>query len=82
MFNPDKAHLIGLLVAASLIGSANPTAAAVHIDGQVQAGGGPVAGSTVTLWAGSSGEPKQLAHAKTADDGALRSARMRRLERA
>src|SRR5271166_1534814 len=32
--------------------------AAVRIDGQVQAGGGAVAGSTVTLWAGSVGEPK------------------------
>ena len=66
-----ESHLSGLLVAASIIGSANPTAAAVHIDGQVQAGGGPVAGSTVTLWAGSSGEPKQLAQARTADDGSF-----------
>jgi hypothetical protein len=43
--------------------------AAVRIDGQVQAGGGAVAGSTVTLWAGSANGPKQLAQAKTADDG-------------
>jgi hypothetical protein len=72
MFNPDKAHLIGLLVAASIIGSAtSPVAAAVHIDGQVQSGGGAVAGSTVTLWAGSAGEPRQLAQAKTGDDGSF-----------
>lgn len=72
MFNPDKAHLIGLLVAASLISSATtPAAAAVHIDGQVQSGGGAVANSTVTLWAGSAGEPRQLAQAKTADDGSF-----------
>ena len=45
--------------------------AAVHIDGQVQAGGGPVAGSTVTLWAASAGAPAQLAQAKTADDGSF-----------
>jgi len=45
--------------------------AAVRIDGQVQAGGGAVAGSTVTLWAGSVGEPKQLAQAKTSDDGSF-----------
>ena len=45
--------------------------AAVRIDGQVQAGGGPVANSTVTLWAGSVGEPKQLAQARTADDGSF-----------
>src|SRR5271165_2354755 len=45
--------------------------AAVRVDGQVQAGGGAVAGSTVTLWSGSAGEPKQLAQAKTADDGSF-----------
>ena len=72
MFTPDKAHLTALLVAASIITSAtSPVEAAVHIDGQVQAGGGPVAGSTVTLWAGSGGEPKQLAQARTADDGSF-----------
>jgi hypothetical protein len=72
MFNPDKAHLIGLLVAASIISSATrPAAAAVHIDGQVQSGGGAVANSTVTLWAGSASEPRQLAQAKTADDGSF-----------
>src|SRR5271157_6398612 len=43
--------------------------AAVRIDGLVQAGGGPVANSTVTLWAASEGEPKQLAQAKTDGDG-------------
>jgi hypothetical protein len=70
MFNPDKAHLIGLLAAASIISSAtSPAAAAVHIDGQVQSGGGAVANSTVTLWAASAGEPRQLAQAKTGDDG-------------
>ena len=45
--------------------------AAVRIDGQVQAGGGVVAGSTVTLWAGSAGDPKQLAQTKTGDDGSF-----------
>src|SRR5271165_4763388 len=60
------------LGAFGLLGLASGTAdAAVRIDGQVQAGGGPVAGSTVTLWAGSAGEPKQLAQAKTADDGSF-----------
>ena len=72
MFNSDKAHLIGLLVAASIIsGATSPAAAAVRIDGHVQAGGGPVAGSTVTLWAGSGGEPKQMAQARTANDGSF-----------
>ena len=45
--------------------------AAVRIEGQVQAGGGAVANSTVVLWAGSTGEPKQLAQAKTAEDGSF-----------
>src|SRR5215467_1883067 len=31
--------------------TSRPVAAAVHIEGQVQAGGGPLANSTVTLWA-------------------------------
>ena len=56
----------------SLVGfTASPAEAAVRIEGQVQAGGGAVANSTVTFWAGSDGEPKQLAQAKTADDGSF-----------
>ena len=46
-----------------------PAAAAVRIEGQVQAGGGAVANSTVTLWAASAGEPKQLAQTQTSSDG-------------
>ncbi len=64
-----RALALGVL---GLLGLASGAAdAAVRIDGQVQAGGGPVAGSTVTLWAGSVGEPKQLAQATTADDGSF-----------
>ena len=44
-------------------------AAEVRIAGQVQAGGGPLANSTVTLWAASAGEPQQLARAKSGSDG-------------
>src|SRR5271166_3410823 len=51
--------------------AAGAAAAAVRIEGQVQAGGGAVASSTATLWAASAGEPKQLAQAKTADDGSF-----------
>src|SRR6516225_9278408 len=43
--------------------------AAVRIEGQVQAGGGPLANSTVTLWGASSGEPRQLAQTRTSSDG-------------
>ena len=72
MFSPDKAHIIGLLAAASIIAiAASPAAAAVHFDGKVQAGGGSVAGATVTLWAGSGDDPKQMAQARTADDGSF-----------
>ena len=56
---------------AMLVGVASQAPAAVRIDGQVQAGGGPVASSTVTLWAASAGEPKQLAQAKTSADGSF-----------
>ena len=60
-------------VTASLLSlaglTASPAEAAFRIEGQVQAGGGGVANSTVTLWAASTGEPKQLAQAKTAGDG-------------
>ena len=56
--------------ASGAIGLASSMAdAAVRIDGQVHAGGGPVANSTVTLWAASGSDPQQLAQAKTADDG-------------
>src|SRR5262245_31256913 len=41
----------------------------VWIEGQVQAGGGPLANSTVTLWAASAGEPRQIAQARTNNDG-------------
>jgi hypothetical protein len=70
MFSDNRTQIVGLLLATGLlVGAINPVSAAVRIDGQVQAGGGPVANSTVTLWAGSAGEPKQLAQAKTGDDG-------------
>src|SRR5262249_9305655 len=41
----------------------------VPVEGQVQAGGGPLASSTVTLWAASAAEPRQLAQARTNNDG-------------
>jgi hypothetical protein len=60
-------------VSAGLIGLAGlttiPAEAAFRIEGQVQAGGGGVANSVVTLWSASAGEPRQLAQTKTADDG-------------
>ena len=66
----NKAQIIAMLLAAGLLGFASgPVAAAVRIEGQVQAGGGPLARSDVTLWAASAGEPKQLAQTRTRADG-------------
>src|SRR5262245_44904052 len=62
----DKSIIASALIAGLLSGSAG---AAVRIEGQVQAGGGPVANSTVTLWAASAGDPRQLAQARTNNDG-------------
>ena len=43
----------------------------MHVEGQAQAGGGPLADATVTLWAGSSSDPRQLAQTKTGADGSF-----------
>ena len=70
MFNPDKAQIAGMLLAAGLIiGAISSATAAVRMEGQVQAGGGAVANSTVTLWAAGADDPKQLGQAKTGADG-------------
>jgi hypothetical protein len=70
MLKNDKVQIIAALLALGLLGFASdPAAAAVRIEGQVQAGGGPLARSDVTLWAASAGEPKQLAQTRTRADG-------------
>jgi hypothetical protein len=70
MLKNAKAQITATLFMAGLFGyTCSPAAAAVHIEGQVQAGGGPLASSTVTLWVASAGEPKQLAQMRTGDDG-------------
>src|SRR5262250_1277468 len=71
MLRINKAQLmicVGLIVGL-LSFTSGPAAAAVRIEGQVQAGGGPLANSTVTLWSASAGEPRQLAQARTSSDG-------------
>ena len=70
MFAIDKPHMVTTLLALGILGCAcAPASAAVRIEGQVQAGGGGIANSSVTLWAASAGEPKQLAQARTNGDG-------------
>jgi hypothetical protein len=69
MFKVDKAQIATMLL-IRLLGCASGTAAAaVRVEEQVQAGGGPLANSTVTLWAASAGEPNQLAQARANNDG-------------
>ncbi len=66
----DRSQVVAISLALGLLGcGSSPAAAAVRIEGQVQAGGGPVARSTVSLWSGSAGEPRQLAQATTSADG-------------
>ncbi len=64
----DRYSVAATVFVAGLLGS-GLVAAAVHIDGQVQAGGAALANSTITLWAAAAGEPKQLAQAKSGRDG-------------
>jgi hypothetical protein len=61
--------VISLLTFGILVCASGPTAAAVRIEGLVQAGGGPLANSVVTLWAASAGQPRQLGQASTNSDG-------------
>ena len=58
-----------LLTAVLFVWACGPAAAAVRIEGQVQGGGGPIAKSTVTLWAASANAPAQLAQVKTDANG-------------
>jgi hypothetical protein len=60
-----------LLMGGLLSLGCGPTAAAVRIEGQVQGGGGPIAKSTVTLWAASANAPAQLAQVQTDANGAF-----------
>jgi len=70
MLKTNKAQIVTmLLILGMLVYASGPAAAAVRVEGQVQAGGGPLANSTVTLWAGSVGDPRQLAQTKTDSDG-------------
>src|SRR5271163_686026 len=70
MLNAYKACIVAILSTCGVLGwTCGPADAAVRIGGQVRAGGGAVANSTVTLWAASSGDPKQLAQTQTGSDG-------------
>src|SRR5215472_11234536 len=59
------------IVAFAALGvmSSVPAMAADTINGQVFGAGAPIVGSTVTLWAASTGAPRQLAQTRTGADG-------------
>ncbi len=63
-----RSLLLGTLFVASVL-STGAAFAADSIKGQVLGGGAPIANSTVTLWEASAEAPKQIAQAKTNDDG-------------
>jgi len=67
--NTKSQFIAKLLAAGLLVAACGPATAAISIEGQVQVGGGPLASSTVTLWAASAGQPRQLAQARTNSDG-------------
>ena len=73
MLKIDKTHMAAaMLLAGGLLGwTCDPAAAQVHIGGQVQASGGPVAKATVTLWAAGPGAPQKLAETQTKGDGSF-----------
>src|SRR5208337_2970023 len=73
MFKIDKAHIAAaMLLAGGLLGwMCGRAAAEVRIQGQVQAGGGPIAKATVTLWAAGPGAPQKLVETQAKDDGSF-----------
>ena len=72
MLRIKREQLAAALMTATLLGSTCGAAiAAVHVEGLAQAGGGPLANATVTLWAASSSDPRQLAQTKTGADGSF-----------
>ena len=55
----NAVQMVAMIVTLGALGFAcNPAKAAIRIEGQVQAGGGGIANSSVTLWAASAGEPR------------------------
>jgi hypothetical protein len=60
-----------LLTGGFLCSVCGPALSAVNIQGQVQVGGSPLASSTVTPWAATTGEPRQLAQIKSGSDGSF-----------
>src|SRR5215471_16653944 len=60
---------VAVAVAITALVLGKPTFGADRISGQVLGAGAPIANSTVTVWAASAGNPKQLAQTRTGADG-------------
>ena len=70
MCKVSKEQIVVMLLALGVLGSTCGLASsAIRVEGQVQAGGGPLTNSIVTLWGASAGEPRQLAQTRTDSDG-------------
>ena len=69
MLRTHQSLIFMALLITGILGASDPVAAAVRIAGQVQAGGGPLANATVTLWGASTGKPRQLGQATTDGGG-------------
>src|SRR5215471_18662654 len=70
LVNPAM-HRTGIAVAFAISGLllGGPAYGAASIAGQVLGAGAPIANSTVTLWAASASDPKQLAQTQAGADG-------------
>ncbi len=66
---PVLACALNLSLAAAFLAQAT---SAEQLTGKVNGGGGPIARSTVTLWAAGEGVPARLSETSTGDDGAFR----------
>jgi hypothetical protein len=70
MLKVASGYIVAMLLTSGFLGQACRSASAsVRIEGQVQAGGGSVASSAVTLWAATESAPRRLAETKSASDG-------------
>src|SRR5215471_12781163 len=65
----SRSFAVVIAFAMSSSMSAVSALAAASLNGQVLSGGGPVANSTVTLWAANAAAPTQLGQARTGADG-------------
>ncbi len=72
MLKIAKGQAAAAILTAAMFGGMSASAgAAVSVEGEVQAGGGGVAGSTVSLWATTANAPQRLAEVRSGADGSF-----------